>query len=55
MRVYSACNEIVSDEPDEAARHPAEFINSITPSGMPQNYLSLKEGDIIMLLRNLNR
>ena len=31
-----------------------EFINSLTPSGMPEHRLHLKVGSIIMLLRNLD-
>lgn len=33
---------------------PAEFLSSLTPSGMPPRKLNLKEGAIIMLSRNLN-
>ena len=34
--------------------YPLEFLNSITPSGMPQHKLKLKPGCIVMLLRNLS-
>ena len=33
---------------------PIEFINSMTPDGLPPNKLPLKVGAIISLLRNMN-
>ena len=54
-RIYSSFDEIVSDEPEAAAIYTTEFINSLTPSGMPKHRLRLKVGSMIMLLRNINR
>ena len=39
---------------EEAENIIIEFLNSITPSGMPSHNLFLKEGATVMLLRNLN-
>ena len=41
-------------ETDEAFTYPAEFLNSITPSGFPVHQLRLKTGCPLLLLRNIN-
>lgn len=33
---------------------PTEFLNSLTPNGLPPHKLQLKEAGIIILLRNIN-
>jgi ATP-dependent DNA helicase PIF1 len=48
---YSADSAVT--EPGEENDMPLEFLNHLTPSGMPPHKLSLKEGAIIMLLRNM--
>ena len=53
-RIYLSCDIASCDDPTEAANYPLEFLNSTTPSGMPQHRLCLKPGCIIMLLRNLD-
>ena len=54
-RVYSSVDSIEDCMDDEEAEnYPIEFLNSITPSGMPSHNLFLKEGATVMLLRNLN-
>ncbi|KAK9679576.1 PIF1-like helicase [Popillia japonica] len=52
--VYHSINDVISDDPETRDMYPVEFLNSLTPSGFPQHTLKLKEGCIIMLLRNLN-
>ena len=54
-RIYCSFDEILSDEPEVAAVYTTEFMNSLTPSGMPKHRLRLKVGATIMLLRNINR
>ncbi|GBN32200.1 hypothetical protein AVEN_222476-1 [Araneus ventricosus] len=51
--VYEAADVIVSDDPNDKLTFPVEFLNSLTPTGMPPYKFNLKPGCIIMLLRNL--
>ncbi|GBM65839.1 hypothetical protein AVEN_12894-1 [Araneus ventricosus] len=51
--VYEAVDDIISDDPNDRLTFPVEFLNSLTPTGMPPYKLNLKPGCIIMLLRNL--
>ena len=53
-RVYSSVDSLVDIPADEEDLYPLEYLNSLTPSGMPTHNLFLKEGAIVMLLRNLN-
>jgi len=53
-REFRSIDSIVSDNENEHVNFPQEFLNSLTPSGMPPHLLNLKIGSIVMLLRNLN-
>ena len=50
--VLTSSDEVV--DPDDLQRYNAEYMNTLTPSGMPNHRLFLKEGMPLMLLRNLN-
>ncbi|UYV72599.1 HELQ, partial [Cordylochernes scorpioides] len=52
---YLSDNYVVSDSDEERNNFPVEFLNSVTPSGMPPHRLRLKVGCIIQLLRNLKK
>ena len=54
IKVYLSADQVICEDPREAEQYPLEFLNSITPTGMPPHRLLLKPGVIIMLLRNLD-
>ncbi|XP_065908819.1 uncharacterized protein [Dysidea avara] len=45
-RTYFSIDDIVCDHVDERAQYPDEFLNSLTPCGMPPHKLRLKVGAI---------
>lgn len=52
--IYHSVDIVVEDEGNDVRNLSVEFLNSLTPSGMPQSKIELKVGCPIMLLRNLN-
>ncbi|XP_065665643.1 uncharacterized protein LOC136087065 [Hydra vulgaris] len=53
VKIYLSADQIETDDLNERNNFPVEFLNSLTPSGMPPYCLKLKIGCAIMLLRNL--
>jgi hypothetical protein len=51
---YTSIDNVLTDDEEERNNFPIEFLNSITPSGMPPHELELKVGAPVMILRNLN-
>ena len=51
--VFFSCDRALCDNEEEAENYPLEFLNSITPTGMPPHKLNLKINCMVMLLRNL--
>ena len=48
---YTSVNSMVGEK--QSVKFPAEFLNSIEVSGLPQHILSLKVGMPVMLLRSI--
>ena len=50
--VLTSSDEVIN--PDDLQRYNTEYLNTLTPSGMPHHRLYLKAGMPLMLMRNLN-
>lgn len=51
---FLSVDTVESNSIAERENYPVEFLNSLSPSGMPPHNLQVNVGAIIMLLRNLN-
>ena len=54
LKTYHSIDSVTSDNKEEANLYSLEFINSLTPSGIPPHVLNLEVGCIVMLLRTLS-
>ncbi|XP_065642205.1 uncharacterized protein LOC124814644 [Hydra vulgaris] len=54
VKTYLSSDSNETDDLNEINNFPVEFLNSLTPSGMLVHCLKLKNGAVIMLLRNLD-
>ncbi len=54
QQITRRSQNIFTEDAQEAAAYPVEFLNSLTASGMPLHKLDLKTGTNIILLRNLS-
>ncbi|KHJ93596.1 hypothetical protein OESDEN_06491 [Oesophagostomum dentatum] len=52
--VYRSIDEVAEDEHEDEDLYPSEFLNSLSPAGLPLHCLKLKEGAVVLLLRNLD-
>jgi hypothetical protein len=51
---YFSADSVEDQDQVDASLYPVEFLNTLTPSGMPPHYLVLKKDIPVILLRNLN-
>lgn len=51
-RTYLSADSVPDEE--QQTLYPGEFLNSLTPSGMPPHRLYLKTNAPVILLRNIN-
>nr|XP_012563438.1 unnamed protein product [Hydra vulgaris] len=54
VKTYLSADQIDTDDLNEINNFPVEFLNSLTPLGMPTHCLKLKIDCVTMLLRNLD-
>ena len=54
QRTYHRYDKIICDDDNGINKYPAEFLDSLTISGLPPHKLILKVNCIALLMRNLN-
>ena len=54
LHTVASVDHAECEDPSDGEAYQPEFLHSLTPSGMPPHKLSLKEGCMVMLLRNLD-
>ena len=51
---YFSADSVQAKDEVDSSLYPLEFLNTLTPSGMPPHKLVLKKDVLVILLRNLN-
>lgn len=54
IRIYHSADSIDAATDEDRYLWPMEFLNSLTPTGMPPHELRLAPGCVVMLLRNID-
>ena len=54
LKTYNSMDSISSEDPEEVANFPTEFLNTLHVLGIPPHELKLKIGAIVILLKNIN-
>jgi ATP-dependent DNA helicase PIF1 len=54
IKTYTSVNTLITEDESEVLQFPIDFLNSLEMTGLPSHELVLKEGTVVMLLRNLN-
>ena len=52
--VYNSVDSVDNYDGNSHIDFPVEYLNTLTPTGLPLHTLTLKQGAVVMLLRNLN-